>query len=139
MPGAAGAAAPLSQGWSQDGAQDAGVSALPRAGAAPQRYLLISAEPLRLAVLAAALATQQAEVTLMFPSAADRHRVLVLRPDAVLLDVDSAEQRRRVLPFRPPPARSSVRVRRLPHQPRAPLRKERAYWIARVQIGRAHV
>jgi len=49
------------------------------------RYLLISTEPRRLADLIASLASQPAEVTTTFPAAADRHRVLALRPDVVLL------------------------------------------------------
>src|SRR5207302_1031515 len=58
MAGAAGAATPIAPSW----AQDAALHALPRAGASPQRYLLISNEPHRLAALAAALTAQPAEV-----------------------------------------------------------------------------
>ena len=57
----------------------------------PLRYLLVSSEPRRLADLIASLSSQPAEVTTTFPAAADRHRVLALRPDVVILHVGSRE------------------------------------------------
>src|SRR4051812_29892519 len=54
---------------------------------APHRYLLISSNPRPLAELVASLWAQPAEVTVSFPTAADRHRVLALRPDVVLVHV----------------------------------------------------
>ena len=59
---------------------------------ASQRYLLISSTPDSLGDLIAALLTQAAEVTITNPEAADRHRVLALRPDVVLLQVGSLAQ-----------------------------------------------
>jgi DNA-binding response OmpR family regulator len=53
----------------------------------PQRYLLISSDPRQLTGLIASLCGQPAEVTTTYPAAADRHRVLALRPDVALLHV----------------------------------------------------
>ena len=58
----------------------------------PPRYLIVSADPRRLADLIPALCSQPAEVTTTFPDAADRHRVLALRPDVVLLHAGSLQQ-----------------------------------------------
>jgi DNA-binding response OmpR family regulator len=58
----------------------------------PLRYLLISVAPQRLSELVAALNGQPAEVTTTFPEAADRHRVLALRPDVILLHAGSLQQ-----------------------------------------------
>jgi DNA-binding response OmpR family regulator len=58
----------------------------------PLRYLLISVAPQRLNELVAALSGQPAEVTTTFPEAADRHRVLALRPDVILLHAGSLHQ-----------------------------------------------
>jgi DNA-binding response OmpR family regulator len=64
---------------------------------ASQRYLLISSTPDSLGDLIAALLTQAAEVTITNPEAADRHRVLALRPDVVLLQVGSLAQLQEVI------------------------------------------
>jgi DNA-binding response OmpR family regulator len=64
---------------------------------APHRYLLISRDPQRLGDLIASLSGQPAEVTTTFPEAADRHRVLALRPDVVLLHVGDAEELERLV------------------------------------------
>lgn len=63
----------------------------------PHRYLIVSAEPRRLAALIPALCSQPAEVTTTFPDAADRQRVLALRPDVVLLHAGSSPQLRAVV------------------------------------------
>src|SRR5690242_6220536 len=56
---------------------------------AAHRYLLITTAPQTLAELIASLCSQPAEVTVSYPDGADRHRVLALRPDLVLLHVGS--------------------------------------------------
>lgn len=53
----------------------------------PHRYLLVSSDPRRLSDLVMSLSAQPAEVTTTYPGAADRHRILALRPDVVLLHV----------------------------------------------------
>jgi DNA-binding response OmpR family regulator len=61
-------------------------------GRNPHRYLVVSSNPGRLSELIASLSSQPAEVTTTFPAAADRHRVLALRPDVVLLHVGPQER-----------------------------------------------
>jgi DNA-binding response OmpR family regulator len=61
--------------------------AAPVARQSAHRYLLISSDPRQLSDLIASLSAQPAEVTTTFPGAADRHRILALRPDVVLLHV----------------------------------------------------
>ncbi len=63
-----------------------------RTGQSPHRYLVVSSDPRRLSDLVASLSCQPAEVTMTFPAAADRHRVLALRPDVVLLHVGPQER-----------------------------------------------
>ncbi len=65
---------------------------VPDARQTPHRYLLISSDPRRMVELIASLSSQPAEVTTTFPAAADRHRVLALRPDVVLLHVTPYEK-----------------------------------------------
>ncbi|MHB8578178.1 MAG: response regulator transcription factor [Dehalococcoidia bacterium] len=64
----------------------------PVARQSAHRYLLISSDPRQLSDLIASLSAQPAEVTTTFPGAADRHRVLALRPDVVLLHVGRRER-----------------------------------------------
>jgi DNA-binding response OmpR family regulator len=69
-----------------------GRPAAPPVRQTPHRYLLISSDPRRLVELIVSLSSQPAEVTTTFPAAADRHRVLALRPDVVLLHVGGQDQ-----------------------------------------------
>src|ERR1700737_3287036 len=61
--------------------------AAPAGGQGPHRYLLISSDPRRLSDLVTSLSAQPAEVTTTYPGGADRHRILALRPDVVLLHI----------------------------------------------------
>ncbi|HLZ69533.1 MAG TPA: response regulator transcription factor [Dehalococcoidia bacterium] len=60
--------------------------------AAPRRYLVVSTDPCKLAGLVSSLSSQPAEVTTTYPAAADRHRILALRPDVALLHVDTQSE-----------------------------------------------
>jgi len=62
-----------------------------------QRYLVVSSAPRLLDELIAALLAQTAEVTVTTPAAADRHRVIALRPDVVLLHAASLRQLQEVI------------------------------------------
>jgi two-component system response regulator MtrA len=64
---------------------------------AAHRYLLITTEPQALSELVSSLCSQPAEVTISFPEGADRHRVLALRPDVVLLHVGSTPKLQELL------------------------------------------
>ncbi|GEM_PF-2531592 len=68
-------------------AERIGAFPAPNGVAPPRRYLVVSTDPCKLAGLVASLSSQPAEVTTTYPAAADRHRILALRPDVALLHV----------------------------------------------------